>query len=225
MKKLRIILSLLLLLSSLFWGCTSANTKIELNEIGSYPRPLIDPLPLNIDVYYKKEFKEFETTVIPLITMKSSDPKYNDMFLGHYGPWHIQLGKSNVALFDYILHNVFKEVRPADHIPEDILKMENIDAIIEPSINYYDCDFIQRGLKLECYVKISYIVKFHVRDRKDTFSWLVKGEGSGFGYVKSPGTILKEATKVSMRDVAAKFIVDFCKHEEIKQIFNNQCNQ
>lgn len=224
MQKLRIIISILLLLSSLFWGCTSANTKIELNETGTYPRPLTDPLPLNIDVYYAKEFAKFETTVTPAITMKSSDPNYNGRILGHYGPWHIQLGKPNVALFDYILRNVFEGVRHTHHMPGVISKKENIDAIIEPSINNYECDFIQRGLKLECYVQISYVVKFHSPNRKHPFTWLVEGKGSGFGYVKSLGTILREATKVSMREVAAKFIVDFCNNEEIKQIFNNQCN-
>ena len=205
------------------FGCTPANTNIKIAEIGTYPQPLIEPLPLNIGVHYRKEFQEFEITKEPPLYLinDSGEQKTNNS----YGPWNIQLGKANIVLFDYILPHVFKKIIPIHHIPEDIAKIENIDAIIEPSIVSYRCEFVMRGLTLECHVQLTYAVTFYTPNSKQIGPWLINGKGFFASFSLTPETYLREATQIAMRDVAAQFISGFCYQTDIKKLFYKQCNQ
>ena len=103
-------------------------------------------------------------------------------------------------------------------------KTEDIDVIIEPGVYNVECAFFARDLKIECYVEITYQVIFHSQDMKHTASWLITGVGSvTSGGLKSLEKLVREATWVSMRDVAAKCIVGLCKQEQIRQILYGQC--
>jgi len=116
MPKQRLTFFILCMASILFcWNCTrTINTKIE--ETGNLPIPLIKPLPLTVGLYYSDNFRNY-----------THNEKNTD----------VQLGKANVALFNYILENSFKEVIPLKSLPYGDEDFKNIDVIIEPKVHLY----------------------------------------------------------------------------------------
>jgi hypothetical protein len=54
-------------------------------------------------------------------------------------------------------------------------------------------------------------------------SWSIKGGGDALPRLNE--TAVVELTQMAMREVAAKFITDFCNQEDIKKLFYSQCNQ
>jgi hypothetical protein len=137
MKKPGFILFSLFSLCFLILSCSRHNLIIIEGE--RYPKPLLKPLPLKIGVYYNDDFRNYENLVGGALSR------------------NIHLGKSNVALFDYILPHVFEEVTPVQHLSE---ANEDIDIILEHSITSYSCnfDYVSDAWEVKCQVDITYAI-------------------------------------------------------------------
>ena len=201
MQNQRFKLCVMCIFSLLFcWSCTRViNTKIE--KIGNLPTPLIEPLPLTAGVYYGKDFCNYKLS-------HAHEPISSVTII-----YNAQLGKANVSLFDYILSNSFKKVIPIKHLPEGHEDFENIDVIIEPTVN----DF---SPWLPNY--LSYEMKFYLPDGK-VINWLIKGTSKKTRVLLTSNAVKKE-TQVEMRNIAAQFMTGFCKQKEIQKHFYKQCN-
>ena len=205
MKKLGFIYFSLFAFCFLILSCSPHNVNIT--EIGNYPQPLIKSLPLKIGVYYKDDFRKFETVEYP------AGFRLN-----------IQMGKANIALFDYILPYVFEEVTPVQHLPQDFEHMENIDTIIEPSIKSYSCSDTY-GLKAEFEIHITYAITFYSPNGELIDVWLINSKGYASDYMANFAQLAKDATKNAMRDLTVQFMIDLCNNITIKELFNKPCNK
>ena len=211
MKKFGFILFSLFVTTFFFFSCTRT-FNIEINEIGTYPQPLIEPLPIKVGVYYDNNFGTFETT-----------QKVEVLDAGTYIE-NIKMGKANIALFDYILSTVFEKVIPVQYLSEGSEYKKDIDLIIEPIVHSYTYPNVTVDGP---YIHIIYAINVYLPDGEQIDSWRIKGSGHvpPRFELKHETTAVVELTQMAMREVAAKFITDFCNQEEIKRLFYEQCNQ
>lgn len=223
MKKFGFIFFSLLAFLFLFFSCGISWTirnNIEINEIGTYPQPLIEPLPLKIGVYYGNDFSKFETTnKIDLCDESMPECPVKRIT-------NIKMGKANILLFDYILHHVFREVTLVQHFSEDPEDMKNLDLIIKPTI--HKCSYNINISHCECSIHITYEISFYSPGGESIKPWLIEGSCSNvvdhYSESFSPD-VIELMTQMAMRQVAAKFMTDFCNQEDIKKLFYSHCKQ
>ena len=130
------------------------------------------------------------------------------------------MGKSNVALFDYILPHVFEEVTPVQHLSE---ANEDIDIILEPSITSYSCNFdhVSDAWEVKCQVDITYVITFYSLNSMQLGTWSINAEGFASGGW-APNI---DATQSAMRDLAAQFMTGICKDMATMELFDKHCNK
>ncbi|MFC1534801.1 hypothetical protein ACFL7M_15715 [Thermodesulfobacteriota bacterium] len=182
-----------------YWGCTRI-INVNIDNIGNLPIPLIEPLPLIAGVYYGNDFRTYKIS-----QTKDTDPVVTLFY-------NAQLGKANIALFDYILSNLFEKVIPVQYLPNGNKEIENIDIIIEPTVDYYN--------PLMC---LRYEIIFYLPNGKK-ISWMISGTVEDAPIILTSNTAKKHA-QIAMRDVAAKFMTGFCNQEDIQKYFYKQCNR
>jgi len=195
-----------------FFSCTKIH-NIEINDIGTYPPALIEPLPLKVGVYYGNDFGTFETT-----------QKVEVAEAGFTFIHNIKMGKANVALFNYILSAVFEKVTPVQHLSDGSGHNQGIDLVIEPTVHSYT---YPNPTADGVYIHIIYAINFYLPEGEQISSWRIKGSGHAPLKVefKTETSQVVELTQIAMRDVTAKFITDFCNQADIKKLFYSQCNQ
>ena len=211
MKKSGFIFLSLLATTFFFFSCTKIH-NIEINEIETYPPALIEPLPLKVCVYYGNDFDTFETT------QKVEVAEAGLTFIHN-----IKMGKANVALFNYILSAVFEKVTPVQHLSDGSDHKQDIDLIMEPTVDSYT---YPNPTADGVYIHIIYAINFYLPEGEQISSWRIKGSGHAPLKVefKTETSQVVELTQIAMRDVAAKFITDFCNQADIKKLFYSQCN-
>ena len=135
---------------------------------------------------------------------------------------NIKIGNANIALFDYILSNVFESVTRVQYLSQGTEQKRDIDLIIEPIVHSYTQP--QPNADEGRYMHIIYDINFYLPEGKKISSWRIKGTGHmplSFDETTAP----TELTQMAMRQVAAKFMTDFCKQSDIKKLFYKECSQ
>ena len=212
MKKFGFILFSLFVTTFFFFSCTRT-FNIEINDVGTYPQPLFEPLPIKVGVYYGNDFGTFETT--QKVELVDTGMSYIE---------NIKMGKANIALFDYVLSIVFEKVTPVQYLSKGSDHKKDIDLIIEPTVHSYSIP----NLTVDGpYIHIIYLINFYLPEGEQISSWRIKGSGHVPPRIelKHETTAVVELTQMAMREVAVKFITDFCNQGDIKKLFYNQCNQ
>jgi hypothetical protein len=210
-KRLLFILFVIISFTRLNCGLKNMQTDYNINitDIGTYPQPLFEPLRLKVEAYYGDEFRTFDII-------------QHYQKVGISSVCKVQTGKANIALFNYILSTVFEKVTPVQYLSEGSDHKKDIDLIIEPTVHSYAYpDHINGG-----YFHIIYAINFYLPEGEQISSWRIKGGGHipPRFELKYETTAFVKLTQMAMRQVAAQFIADFCNQEEIKKLFNKQCN-
>ena len=218
MKKLGFILFSLFAFAFFIFSCSTKTFNIEINKIGTYPHPLIEPLPIKVGVYYGNDFGTFETT--EKVEMKDARTR-GTVFTFIY---NTKMGKANIALFDYILSTLFEKVTPLQYLSKGSDHKKDIDLIVEPTVQTFThispTDPTVYGTNI---IYIIYAINFYLPEGEKIGSWSI--EGGGYALPRLNETAVVELTQMAMREVAAKFMTDFCNQVDIKKLFYNQCNQ
>lgn len=213
MKKFGFIFFSLFAFGHFIFSCSGPKIhNIEINGIGTYPTPLVKPLPIRVGVYYGKDFSTFET--IQKVGVAGVGLTYVDK---------IKMGKANIALFSYILSTVFEKITPIRYQPNGYNHLKDIDLIIEPTVYRYTYPNVTAD---GVYIHVTYEINFYLPEGKLINSWRIQGTGHvpPRFELKTENTAVIELTQMAMRRVAAKFITGFCNQREIKKIFDKQCN-
>jgi len=179
--------------------------------------PLIEPLPINVGVYYGNDFRAYKKKQLNVYSQNVTSI------------CNIQLGEANIALFDYILFNVFDNVTSIQQLPNKRHNFNNIDLIIEPTISDYAYALAERS-DPEASAYITYEIRFYSPDDMQITSWTIHGEGFIPPRFQRKGPVLSRTwvvklTQLAMREVAAQFMTDFCNQKDIQTLFHEQCNQ
>jgi hypothetical protein len=209
MKQIIFILFILVTCALCLSDCISSNIKID--KIGHYPKPIIEALPLSVGVYYGNEF----STQIYEIEGRT----------GVYEHFNVQIGQASIALFNYIFSNVFQKVTSIQNLSDGTDNINDIDLIIEPTVYSY-LNSQPSNSQVFLLIQITYEIKFFTPDGEQIGSWHIGGSGvKSSPRLELEDTVIMRLTQIAMREVALKFITDFCNQYEIKKFFNNQCNQ
>ena len=221
MKKLGFILFSLFAFAFFIFSCSTKTFNIEINKIGTYPHPLIEPLPIKVGVYYGNDFGTFETT--EKVEMKDARTR-GTVFTFIY---NTKMGKANIALFDYILSTLFEKVTPLQYLSKGSDHKKDIDLIVEPTVHSFTYPSPTNPPVPSNYgvitIHIIYEINFYLPEGEKIGSWSI--EGGGYALPRLNETAVVELTQMAMREVAAKFMADFCNQEDIKKMFYSQCNQ
>ena len=225
MIRLHIILYIFFALALLPLGCTHT-LNINITEIGNYSQPLIEPLPINVGVYYGNAFSTYKTTQENFF----ADPSAYSQDIGVTRISKIQLGEANVALFDYILSNAFENLTLVQHFPNESENLKNIELIIEPKLSNYIYSERQVYFEPAAWVRVEYTINFYSPEGLQISTWTISGQSSrniilhGIELL-SGHTYCVELTQLAMREVVAQFFAGFCNQRDIKKLFDEQCNQ
>jgi hypothetical protein len=216
MSKLRIIIFISFAPAFFLLGCTHT-LNINVTEIDNYPQPLIEPLPINVGVYYGDDFRTYKTTQIN---------GYPEEFTRIC---NIRLGKANISLFDTIMHSVFENVTSLQHFPNELVNLKNIDLILEPKISDYTYIAVELAWP-EATIYITYEIKFYLPDGKQISTWTISGKSylpprSETGVIVHGKRSIIKLTKLAMREVAAQFFTGFCDQDQIDKLYYIQCKQ
>jgi hypothetical protein len=182
-------------------ACSS--TRVQVSPILEFPTPLVEPLPVNMGVYYPEVFRNF-------VYDESQDSQGADDTV-------IELGKAQVSLFERILPAVFTEVRVVER-GEPASMRADLDAILVPQI--VDVEYsVPRTSKAKIYeVWIKYQFDLLAPDGSTIANWTMPVYGkTPTAFLKSNEDAINLASLMALRDCGAAFITGFTRVPEVAQ--------
>ncbi len=174
----------------LLGACTS-NIKVT----GDVPRPLIEPLPLNVELIYTDEFKRYT---------------YEEDTRGR-GLRSIAFGEAQVHLFDSIF-NSGVVLNEGDTVSNIVVP----DLRITPFLLDFQYT-APRETKLNLYeIWLQYRLKIEDANSNEVADWVVKGYGkTPTALLTTPASAFDSATNVALRDVGAQIAIGFRNQPQI----------
>lgn len=180
-------LNKLLLLASIGLLSACAST---VQVTGDIPRPLIEPLPLSVEVVYTDNFKRYT---------------YEEDERGR-GLRSIAFGQAQVDLFDaifgYTLENTAEGQLPDLRVTPTLLDFQ-YSAPRETKLNLYE-------------IWLKYRIKIEDNQGREVADWEVKGYGkTPTALLTTASKAFDSATNVALRDVGAQMAIGFRSQPEI----------
>jgi hypothetical protein len=177
----------------------SACGDVNVAANAEFPRPLIEPLPLRLGVYYSDEFAKYQ----------HAEERWGV-------EWKVELGQFHVTMADRLFASAFRDTvklkAPADGQGSDVR------AVVEPRIEQYS--FItprDTGAKYYA-VTIKYRLNIFAPDGRLADSLTFTGYGSAVSSGMTSTKPMLLATRKAMRDAAAKFLVQFPEQDVVKKL-------
>lgn len=180
-------------------GC--GPTKVDVK--GSFPQPLIEPLPLNLGVWYSPEFSSHEF---------SDDGSSRDE-----GSWVVKTGEAQVQMWDILLAGMFRRF---EHMPiEPAPDTDNpvVDAILVPSVQE-----LQYTIPTHTNTKIYEIwLRYHFKlvqmDGSPIAEWTMTSYGkTPTAFMQSNAAAVNLAAVVALRDAGANFATGFTRVPDVE---------
>lgn len=170
-------------------ACLVAGCAHTIPIDATLPRPLVEPLPVAVGVYYGPELRAYEH-VHTLVGFK----------------FKFFVGPQSVALFDQIFAHMFEKAVPVQDRPPLPAGEPELVAVIEPQIENFSID---PGRHIWEYVTLTYRMTLYSPQGDQLASWTVEGAGQSeyrFGWGIG---LASEATHAAMREAAVNLITGF----------------
>jgi hypothetical protein len=191
-NKLLPVMALLLAIS----GCGSQVTVHD----PTIPEPLIEKLPMRVAARYPDNFHNFvhEETVVGK------------------EKWTIDLGASNIILFDLLFSSMFTDfqVIDADTDPKEL----GLDAFIDLNIDAFEFSVPAQSQSDEFAVWIRYRIKIYDSGGDQIANWPISAYGKSLTTFFSGDKALRNAAVLAMRDAAALIILQMDKATGISKL-------
>ena len=195
--RLQVSFWILVLWGFLLGGCASS---LVLETHLDIPTPLMDPVPLDVAVFYPQGMREHTYE-------ENSSDRPN---------WKIQTGPSQVALFNHVLTSMFTSIRLTEN---ENLQDVDCDVLIVPAIK--DMQFAlpdETGMALY-EVWVDYDISFHQAGGKQMKTISVSGYGaSPESFLSRDSNGLLLATNEAFRELGAQIIVNLLQHPDIHKL-------
>lgn len=182
-------------------ACTS-----KLTVKGSFPPPLIAPLPYSTSVYYHDEFKNYTYKEIG----KDRDK------------WIIKSGKAQIEQFDNIFYSLFEEVNYLSQPPNDDKPIAT-DLVIIPSVYQFQYT-MPRETKVKIYeVWLKYSIRVQDGTGKMIADWVMTSYGkTPSAFLQSDEEAMNQAVVMALRDAGINLALGFSNVPEIKRWIASQ---
>ncbi|MEM9056643.1 MAG: hypothetical protein AAGD86_04150 [Pseudomonadota bacterium] len=174
--------------------------------VHKFPVPVIEPLPLNVGVYYEDDIRFFQ------FLDKTSDG----------ATWSVDFGDANIRMLDNVFGAMFTsatEVGDPSLLTEPVA---GLDGIVAPKIEEFA--FLtpaEQGSKFFA-VSIRYRLDVHQPDGTLASSWQVNAYGKSRSQLLQGEESLAEATRFAMRDAAAALAEQYKDKPELAVLFPNE---
>jgi len=182
-------------------GCSTTVPPLKTE----FPTPLIENLPVSVGLYYDDDLRNFT---------------YNET-VSDGTSWTIELGESNLRLFNRLFAAMFSKTVEIDDIQNS---PAGLDGIIHPVLEEY-AFLTPAELGSRFYaVSIRYRVFLYDTDGNELAAWPINAYGQSRAGVINAGRLragpLQQATNLAMRDAAAGAIITLPAQPEIVALTN-----
>lgn len=195
--------SLIIVLCSLGTVCVGCTKSVPVAD--SFPSPVIEPLPLDVGLYYNDALQKFT---------------YHKAFSGGT-KYKVELGPSHLKLFERLFGSMFQNVIPVHDVESASSNAHDIDAIIAPTIEEYVFNTPDDNGTDYYEVSIRYQISVYSPRGKLITSWPVTGYGKSRAKKFKSGLAVGKATTEAMRDAAAFMAIEFREVPEVKHLMSN----
>jgi len=185
-------------------ACGSANVKVS--PLRDFPKPLVEPMPLNVGVYYSEGFRSF-------VYDESTDSQGEKETI-------IDLGTAQVSLFEQVLPSVFAQVQVLNDL-EHLNWPAGLDAVLVPSVAdvEYSVPFNSKAKVYEVWIK--YQFKLLLPDGSTITDWTMPAYGkTPTAFLKSSEQAINLASLMALRDSGAAFVTGFPRVPEVAQLID-----
>jgi hypothetical protein len=208
-QKARLCLVFLLIAAYSGYGWTGTYTHGVPIEANLPRRPLIEPLPVTIGVYYSPEFSTHTHEEIKEVE-------------GDTNKYKFILGSKSVLLFDQVFSSMFEKVILVEKRPPLGPIGLELAAIIEPSIEEIRISVVRHSSNYErSLVVITYRIALYSTSGIRLASYSVEGSGESRPSASIGTKSFGEATHFAMRDAAAQFMAGFQDQQGVKEWFED----
>lgn len=179
-------------------GCTTKEVTVQ----GSFPAPLVEPLPITVGVWYEPEFAQHEF--------------YDEAKGRSESDWIVKTGEAQVQMWSQLFDRMFADVRPLEARPAPDQMNPAVDAVLIPRV-----DELQYAIPAHTNIKV-YEIWMRYAFELVSISGDPIAEWTMTAYGKTPTAFLQsdeEAVRlagvVALRDAGAHFITTFHKVPEV----------
>ena len=194
-----------LIVTLIFVACLAAcgASQVVVSPILDFPTPLVEPLPVQMGVYYPENFRNF-------VYDESKDSQGAD-------DTRIDLGNAQVSLFDRLLPSYFARVQVLERGESASLR-KGLDAVLVPQV--VDIEYsVPRTSKANIYeVWIKYQFELLAPDGSTIAKWTMPVYGkTPTAFLKSSKEAINLAAVMALRDCGAAFVTGFSRVPEVAQ--------
>jgi len=174
-------------------GCSSAVV------VGSsFPRPLVEPLPVHMGVIIGDELRDF--IHIEDIPQQST--------------WTIDLGDANAAMLEPLFAAMFRETSTVDDVPVSPSQSDTLDAVLRPILEKFEFDVPMGERDQFVEVWMQYKLALYEPGGNLIAEWPVTGYGKHELDGRSEDAV-QEAAIVAMREVGATISTRFATQPDV----------
>jgi len=176
-------------------GCGGSEVIVE----ATFPRPLVEQLPVNMGVVIPDELYNFiYTEDIP------------DQSL-----WTIALGDANVAMLEPLFNGMFRQTKDIDSLAL-AASDTTLDGVIEPKLEKFEFDVPQGERDKFVEVWLQYEIAVYEPGGATVIEWPVSGYGKS-ELLRDPEDAVQRAAVVAMREAGATIATKFSEQPQIKE--------
>ena len=199
------VLSLTLLLSA----CGANQVVVQ----SQFPKPVLDPLPVKVGVFFSEEFKTHTFVDDPEEKTERS--------------WVVETGAAQVTLWQSILTHLFEQVVYLDSLPEtgdghqepteSIPSQPQVDAILIPTIADLQYAIPAQTNSKVYEIWLKYDVTLNNPDMSPISEWSMTAYGkTPEAFMLGAQEAVEAAAVVALRDAGANFAVNFPRVPAVK---------
>lgn len=181
----------------------SCGTK-EVIVVGNFPPPLMEPLRVNLGIWYEPEFVGHE---------------FFDEAKGRAeSTWIVKTGDAQVQMWSQLLNNMFTGITKMDGKPAPEQMNPIVDAVLIPRV-----DELQYAIPAHTNVKVyeiwmRYAFELVTTNGEPIAEWTMTAYGkTPTAFLQSDEAAVNLAAVVALRDAGAHFITSFHKVPEVAQ--------
>tara|TARA_X000001036_G_scaffold422197_1_gene444883 strand:- start:409 stop:1062 length:654 start_codon:yes stop_codon:yes gene_type:complete len=184
-----------------FLGMLSACAPSDIIVEGTLPVPLVKKIPIDIGVFYSREFLEF-------VYVENSK---------ELGDWQVDFREQNEKFFSSLFESMFLRIVNLDEWGNSKEMTENVQAILVPKIKEYGflTPFVS-GLGFYS-ASIEYELTLYDDTGEQILEWTVVGYGKSEGGVFAREEAVEQATLLAIRDAGARIAIEFDKQEPFQK--------
>jgi hypothetical protein len=176
-------------------GCGGSEVIVE----STFPRPLVEPLPVSMGIVIPDELYNFiYTEDIP------------DQSL-----WTIALGDANVAMLAPLFDGMFQQTKDLDSLAL-AAGDRSLDGVIEPKLEKFEFDVPQGERDEFVEVWLQYQITVYEPDGATVIQWPVSGYGKS-ELLRDAEDAVQRAAVVAMREAGATIATKFSEQPQIRE--------